>query len=211
MTDTAPNSAPEEKPPIPPSWDLSKDGGINTDLLRILIEERNFHYEQIMAINGRLGWVILALAASVYVAGGDLRTSLEVEPSSRTWIALSLSGLFLMAAVYLTANAVIEHWRMRMVWVRRLEHAIACFTHGMSIEDSLAAAEKIRSTRPEADLWRGFCATLSEPLLFSALPDLRPCELSVTRYQGVNSHMRFGVAASMLLLSAFFFVIVVLS
>ena len=211
MSDASPRSIPEEVPLIPQNWNLGHDGGIDTDILRILIEERNFHYEQIMAINGRLGWVILALVASVYVGGADLRKSLEVDPTRVTLIALGLSGFFLLLAVYITANAVVEHWRMRMVWVRRFEHAIACYTHGVSIEDSLNAADQIRSTRTGISDWNGFDLTQQNPDFFSALPDRRPCELSVTRYHKVNSHMRFGIAAGMLLLSAFFFVIVVIS
>lgn len=211
MAEQQPSSASGGGPPIPGKWDLSHGGGIDTDVLRILIDERNFHHEQIMAINGRLGWVILALVASVFVVGEDLRGSLDIQNNSITWFTLGLSGFCLLIAICLTTFAVIEHWRMRMVWVRRFERAIECYTHGKNIEDALAEAEKILSTRPGARDWKGMGKAHPEPVLFSALPDLRPCELTVPRYFSTNTHMRFGVAAGAFLLSAIFFTMTVLN
>jgi len=202
----------DDKAPPPESrlWNLSHGDGFDVDMLRTLIEERNFHFEQIMAVNGRLGWVILALVASVFVGGEDLRHSLHVHPSPFTLAMVGMSGFFLILAIGLTMTAVIEHWRVRMVWVRRFERVIECYTHGMTIENALAEGEKVMSTRPGGPNWPGLDSASGRPPLFSGHPDLRPCEFHAS-YRELNSHMRFGLAAGTYVLSAFFFTLVVLS
>lgn len=202
MSEHQPSTTPSVPSASQSKWDLSHGGGIDTDLLSILIQERNFHHEQIMAINGRLGWMILALVASVFLGGDEIRKSFEGGVGFPAKVALLCAMLLLTLSVVQTAFAVVEHWKMRMVWVRRFEIAIQCYTHGKSIENALAAAEQFRSTRYKGPDWKLISGNSETPLpvLFSALPDHRACRLKSFRKS--NIHMRFGIAAGLLLLSA---------
>tara|TARA_R110002111_G_scaffold18776_1_gene45889 strand:+ start:1493 stop:2125 length:633 start_codon:yes stop_codon:yes gene_type:complete len=192
------------------SWKLKNREDFDIDMLKLLIEERNYHYDQIMAINGRLGFFILGIVASVFFGGEDVRNSMNVEVWAWPIVLLVVGSFFFLLAIVLTANAVVEHWRIRMVWVRRFECAIDLYTHGATIEEALGQAEKEQRTRPGGKPISAIRSMENISYMFSAHPDWRPCEMLAVRHTGINSHMRFGIAASAFLISGFVFLLLIL-